>query len=725
MSSISSQILISPTSLQGNIQGTITVTYQEPVVIFGSTIWINKNLNPDTLYILRYSEGLEYIDISSNTTSSNPGAEIDFFVSSVNMPPAGDYLNQISLWSRGLTESYLALHSGLFSVIASTNFVISQGTGIKSLNSIISANCPVFDNDANLHMNGKNILGINNLGVTNLVDVGTATTFNSNQLVPQRVLYARADANIPNITDDGCRFVAINTKNPSSPEWNYGTGEPITYQQIRQNVTASALYDELLWVGTDHGQIFYYDAGTWTRLDTNPDPDPALSRINCLQVYGNGRYLAVGGKFGTPAYSIYHCMYAIHKDNGTYLPIQISSNNVTGGVAGDEVKCFYDNALYQCLYIGGKFSFDLSGSGSATSTSFITFKYDTKTLYNVFDNNNIGDNGFYDLSSGDPGTVNSISVDSDNRIFVGGNFDIVYRAVVSVTNSTPYLFIWSSLDGKSYTDNISIVGGVQFDGPVSSLLEYGTGQMLIGGSFTVPINKGMVAKWNLAGAQYGISEYPLISGGATSDITFIQQPYIGSDIFTALTNILYRSSNITIPMVSAIEVESWNCVAYNGTFLFASNITQNPLKDNTTVIDRPETETDVSVIRLSGSGSGAKVNLTMDLSSNTVTRIDITTTGNNYAVGDSIRIETTNGRVEKSLNFFEAVVLNGTLEDFYFHTYTYPQGQVSLTSSNPIITSSSSSSIVTLLIFNSYVELIWNNTLSSWYILSQQGASFS
>ena len=283
-----------------------------------------------------------------------------------------------------------------------SNFLITQGTGIKSLNSIISDNCPYFDKDAK-SMNGKNILGINNLEVTNIV-VGTATTSNSNQLVPQRVLYTNADANIPNITDDGCRFVAINTK--LSAYWDYGIGGidgPITHQQIRQNVTASALYKNLLWVGTDHGQLFYYDrsTSTWIYVGTGTTNNPDLSRINCLQVYNDGTssYLAVGGKFANQTYS---CMYAINS-NYTQIAIASTTNTVTSNGLDDEVKCFYDNVSKDCLYIGGKFSFQVGGS-SDISTSFITFKYDTLTWYGVF--NNAGDNGFYysDLTLG---TVNS------------------------------------------------------------------------------------------------------------------------------------------------------------------------------------------------------------------------------------------------------------------------------------------------------------------------------
>jgi len=789
---MNNRILISPTSLTENIPGTLTVTYQ--AANFITNVWGDINLDPDTQYILKYSTGLlsnVYIDISSNTTSSNPGAEIDFFVSSVNMPPVGDYQNQITLWSGGSFQLRVASQYGLFSVlpVPPSNFVITQGTGIKSLNSIISANCPYFDKDANLSMNGKNILGINKLEVTNIVaplsvakiymgthiinaqgeigylsfdikedidavtipylklngnttdidmlrplkmntknisDVGTATTSNSNQLVPQRVLYTNADANIPQVTDDGCRFVAINRKLPSSAEWNYGIGGldgPITYDNIRQNVTASALYDELLWVGTDHGQLFYYDAGTWNHVDTGCR-NVLTSPINCLQVYGNGRYLAVGGKFN-PNGSTYNCMYAIHKDTNTGLYVHHSIIANSGnpkfydGIPGDEVKCFYDNVSKDCLYIGGKFQF-LVGT-NATSTSFITFNYDTETWHNVFNNSNAGDNGFYD-SGGNPGTVNSISVDND-RIFVGGDFNTVHRAGVSATNSSPYLFIWRSSDGISYTDDISIVGGVPFNAPVSSLLEYGSGQMLIGGSFTSPITYGMVAKWNLAGAQYGIFEYPLISGGATSDITFIQQPYIGSDIFTALTNILYRSSNITPmeTMVTAIKVDSWNCVAYyNGTFLFASKITEHSLDFNMTTTGTPAVNSTVAVIATSGSGTDA----TLDIDS-TGQVFSINTTGSDYAVGDSIKFGTDSDNFYEivSLNFFEAAVLNGTLQDFYFHTYT-PQ-RVILTSSSSIITTSSSSSRVTLLYANSSVELIWNENLSLWFLLSQQGASFS
>ncbi|MDA9072594.1 hypothetical protein N9K75_01820 [bacterium] len=785
---MSNRILISPTSLTENIPGTLTVTYQ--AANFITNVWGDINLDPDTQYILKYTEGAlgDEIDISSNTTSSNPGAEIDFFVSSVNMPPVGDYQNQITLWSGGSFQLRVASQYGLFSVLPPpSNFVITQGTGIKSLNSIISANCPYFDKDANLSMNGKNILGINKLEVTNIVaplsvakicmgthiinaqgeigylsfdikedidavtipylklngnttdidmlrplkmnnkdisNVGTATTFNSNQLVPQRVLYTDVDAIIPDITDDGCRFVAINRKLPSSAEWNYGIGGldgPITYDNIRQNVTASALYDELLWVGTDHGQLFYYDAGTWNHVDTGCR-NVLTSPINCLQVYGNGRYLAVGGKFN-PNGSTYNCMYAIHKDTNTGLYVHHSIIANSGnpkfydGIPGDEVKCFYDNVSKDCLYIGGKFQF-LVGT-NATSTSFITFNYDTETWHNVFNNSNAGYNGFYD-SGGNPGTVNSISVDSNTRIFVGGDFDIVHRAGVAANNSSPYLFIWGSSDGISYTDNITIVGGVEFDGPVSSLLEYGTGQMLIGGSFTVPINKGMVAKWNLAGAQYGIFEYPLISGGATSDITFIQQPYIGSDIFTGSGNTLYRYSDTTPmeTMVTAIEVDSWNCVAYyNDTFLFASNITQNFLLNMTTT-GTPAT-TIGAVITTSGSGRNA----TFDI--DTTGQVSINTTGSSYAVGDSIKFGSDINHFYQieSLNFFEAAVLNGTSQNFYFHTYA--QERVTLTSSSSIITTSSSSSRVTLLYANSSVELIWSNTLSSWFLLSQQGASFS
>ena len=589
-----------------------------------------------------------------------------------------------------------------------SNFLITQGDGIKSLNSVSSpGRCPDFDNNANLVMNAKNIS-----------DVGTARTSNNNQLVPQKVLYTAVDASIPQVTDDGCRFVAINTK--LSAYWDYNIGGlddlngPITFQQIRQNVTASALYDELLWVGTDKGHIFYYDRSSWIHVDINPDPDPGSSRINCLQVYGNGTYLAVGGTFTPPAYSSYNCMYAIHKHNGTYLPIAIASSaTISYGLPGDEVKCFYDNVSKNCLYIGGEFQF---GVGSATSTSFITFKYDTLTWYGVF--NNIGTNGFYNTSSS--GIVNSISVDND-RIFVGGDFNTVNRAGVAAINR-PFLFIWRSLDGISYNDDISIAG-LAFEAPVSSLLEYGSGQMLIGGSFTQPITYGMVAKF--VGAQYDIYEYPLISGGVPSPITFIQQPYTGSDIFTGSNNTLYRYSDTTPmeTMVTAIEVYSWNCVAYyNGTFLFASNITEHSLNLNMTTTGSPVVNsTDVS-LTTSGTGRDA----TLDIDSNG--QVSINTAGSGYAVGDSIQLgsDSNNFYGIVSLNFFEAAVLNGTLEDFYFHTYTIPPQRVILTSSSSIITTTSSTlSRVTLLYANSSVELIWNDNLSSWFLLSQQGASFS
>jgi len=77
----------------------------------------------------------------------------------------------------------------------------------------------------------------------------------------------------------------------------------------------------------------------------------------------------------------------------------------------------------------------------------------------------------------------------------------------------------------------------------------------------------------------------------------------------------------------------------------------------------PVDASDVSVTSNSGSGTGATVNLFM--TGTTVDNIVIVSTGNDYAKGDSIRIQTSVGNylTISSLNSVQVAILNGTLDD--------------------------------------------------------------
>ena len=332
-----------------------------------------------------------------------------------------------------------------------------------------------------------------------------------------------------------------------NPEWLQAPSVTDTgFVSGVENITASQeSWNGKFWVGTELGNVYYStDSGAnWTLQGSYG------GRIRCFCPYQSNNYMAVGGDFSSVSYNY---LVGIDSSLGSF-DITISNTGMN-----NSVYCLYNNTSNSCLYIGGAFD-DYFGILSANYPKWITLDYNTNTFYSF--SNNSG-NGFFG------GNVLTISQDiyNSNYIIVGGDYTSII--VNTTTQFIPYLFTYQTTFGYDVGSFFSIGAGL--NDLVNSVVPYSSG-VLVGGRFTNPLisptwtdSYGIYITWN--GGGWDLNNYLFTPPSLISFITFI--PTIGVYYTNVGGNTMYANTSQYLPIPIG---SSWECVAYNGSTLFATN----------------------------------------------------------------------------------------------------------------------------------------------------------
>jgi hypothetical protein len=453
---------------------------------------------------------------------------------------------------------------------SSLNFNVINNAATTGL--VTYLNC----NGNTQQVNSFKPLNMNTNGISNITD---ATTINGSFLAPQKVDMLIADGVVPSTNLDlNMRYIACNTGTVST--W-VDSGIASFNGQV-ENVTASyRQFGIYWWVGTESGNIWISDdvGVSWNLFYSFG------GRINCLYPFRGNSRLAIGGNF-TGSYN-----YLAVVDTGYNLI------DITNGYFGlnDEVKCFFENLSFSCLYIGGKFT-DFYGNPGLNTNAFFTYDYSTPQWYS-FDN--VSQGGF--TKNGSVGTVNAICKDNSGLGYyiVGGDFDIINTS--SGTIGIAYLFTFETSNGYQMSSYFGI--GSPLNAPVNSLVEFQGNGILVGGEFTgvasVPSGSsydyGLRIIWDYGANSWSVDVYPFTSG--SGPITSITQPAVDQNIFDVYT--IYNGINIykDNTLLPAIPVgNAWSCIAWNWTSILYATNAQTSAGFNFYVVNAPSPDINLTSV---------------------------------------------------------------------------------------------------------------------------------
>ena len=489
-------------------------------------------------------------------------------------------------------------------VKGSLDFAVGNGAGLQDYLSLNANTGQVDILNSDLDLNTNDI-----------VNVPSITTTNNNQYSKERVVYLNANATAPTIgLDSNLRYTAFSLG--KSPEWLEATSVSTSgFVSGVENITATQYgFQSLFWVGTDIGNVYFSSDGgaNWSVQGSYG------GRIRCFCPYSSGTYMAVGGDFSSGSYN-----YLFGIDSGlSSFDITISNTGMNA-----PVYALYDNASTSCLYVGGAFD-DYYGIFSATYPKWITLDYNTTTFFPFSNSSN---EGFFG------GDVLTISQDTPNSnyIIVGGTF--TSASANSAPISIPYLLTYITSNGYDLTGYFSI--GLTLNAPVTSIVPYSSG-VLVGGQFNNTVgfsfcntDYGFYMVWN--GGNWDVNDYLFSPSNIISFITLI--PTTGVYYTNVGGNTMFANSYQYLPIPVG---SSWECVAYNGSTLFATNA------------------------------------------------------------------QTSDGFLFYNYDQNVGITINGGGNVF--------RNQSSSTSTNCLLTN-----------INSAVEMMWNSTLNCWFVVSQEGCSFS
>jgi hypothetical protein len=321
--------------------------------------------------------------------------------------------------------------------------------------------------------------------------------------------------------------------------------------------------------GNTMNYITTYDSGNniFKPLQ-NPEITPYGVNGTVYAVETDGTYIYVGGSF-TKAGEVsatniakYHianktweALLGKQSDSGAGYTNYFGGEGV--GLPTDTVKALYWDTNYQRLYIGGSFNSVLSGQVNANYIAW--WAPNAGTISPLF-----GTNG-----NGVSGTVNCITSDGSNNIYVGGEFTyadsntilVNYVAKWDQQNNTWFALIDNGV-GPSYPGVNNTVLAMTWISS-STYISGGSG-LVVGGNFTqivyTSINANYIGLWASSGiwnALYGDNAVPSTDSPGLVNSAVNALAWDGTNLFIggSFTQVYIQSSTASYPyMVAAYFV---------------------------------------------------------------------------------------------------------------------------------------------------------------------------
>lgn len=523
--------------IYSNLAGNIDIT---PLSGNDCNVTVSGNGSFNTVQTSTGGSSEPAVIIQNNDGGANP-VYMQLYKNS-STPAVNDGIGSISFqgnsstgvkreWARisAVAENISSNRGQLDLAVAGSGGTISTYLSLSGNNNYINAN-------RNIDMNNNNITSCSTIET----DI---TNYYGKQITP---VFLTAHSPISTNVENYVRYNAWNAGRTAT--WEQATSVN-DFTGYVENITASQYgFNSAWWVGTSAGNVYYsIDSGdTWNFVYNFG------GRINCFQTYNGGNDMMVGGQFtGT-----YNYIATINSSG-----LGISDPTGYGGL-NNNVYCFYENTFNSVLYIGG--DFDALYGFSGTSYKFFTYDWNSTIFYPF---NNYSSAGFTG------GAVRSITYDNSSGtnsfVIVGGDFTDENTSGSSC--GIPYLFTFETSNGYSVSSFFGI--GLALNSPVSSVLSYTSGGVLVGGQFnntagtgSCNTNYGILITWS--GSSWNITDYPIYSpSNIITSITYIATTGI---YYTIESGNLIRSGSTQLP---AIPIgSSWDCIAYNGSSTyFATN----------------------------------------------------------------------------------------------------------------------------------------------------------
>ena len=240
--------------------------------------------------------------------------------------------------------------------------------------------------------------------------------------------------------------------------------------------------------------IAKWDGTNWSALGSNGAGNGSLNfYVNALTVDGSGK-LFVGGDF-TSLYdsanfinSPYFAAWDISSSNW-YFP----TNGSLQGAVNREIHAIVADGNGN-IYVGGKF-INLNGLGAADYVA----KWDG-TSWSALGSNGAGDGSLFSSYDVQNVTVNSLAVDGNGNLFVGGWFNDVNNHGIPVPEADS-IAKWDGANWSALGSNDA--GSGSLSGTVNALVVDENGNLYVGGNFGNVNNFGVilneadfVAKWD-------------------------------------------------------------------------------------------------------------------------------------------------------------------------------------------------------------------------------------
>jgi hypothetical protein len=359
------------------------------------------------------------------------------------------------------------------------NLFQNVGTGNASSNVTISAtagntvNCIYFDNSNNMYIGGifttiNSITGFNNFAK---YDGTSWINFTSSILsgeVKDIVVTKNASIYI-GTTSNLLNYIAT---------YNYNNSQWETLSSGLPNTATVLEYDpdkEIIWIGGVFGnplnRVCYYNISTNSFNRIPPGTNTcgvnalcnAITRANNDIVYFGGEFTFYNNNSATSTRCNYLCSYANSNFN-----ILGSDSNISGCGVNNTVQALAYDSSNSKLYVGGTFTIAYNSSVSSINASRIAcWDENTRQWSSIGPGFNGGVNGlainngvlyatggftktgdnitsipyvaayvnstWVKVNSSVNGTGNAVNVNSNNELFIGGNFGFPYRYLFKIS----------------------------------------------------------------------------------------------------------------------------------------------------------------------------------------------------------------------------------------------------------------------------------------------------